>query len=418
MKQNIGTNQLPSRLLSLYLLTLVILCLWPVASGAREAVDSLLYVLNRYIGPLCFLLILLLLIRNSSEALPTYWPTLVGGGSLLISALSNGHLDGVFIAATFTVIGAVLASSYWRKNGERFAEFIHLGFVLWLMIPLLLLIFRGGDGWQEYFGTSDYSYHGFADSRVVFGLIASLTLVAAVGLAHDRFVPNYLLVPMLIGIVYLSQSRAAVLATVIGAAYVVTQKKGYKNSSFLIRLAAYCLIGFIAISTWKLFGRQAPLELMDTNRREILHSYWELIRPDSATREAGVAHRKIPQSYWEGMHPLAFLVGAGGMVSVQLSSGAVTQAHNLIIQSFVNWGVIGLIGQGIYLLFFYRRLTATRAKGCFLVLLVYSMFQPIQGTANFFSPITLMIMMFIAFLDSQNRSEGSADHVYVKPNRL
>jgi O-antigen ligase len=78
------------------------------------------------------------------------------------------------------------------------------------------------------------------------------------------------------------------------------------------------------------------------------------------------------------------------MNSMTLENGVVTEAHNLLIQWLSNWGIFGLLALMLWLFLFWKSLDSIYPRMLFIALLFYSLIQPIQGTANFFGPVTLI----------------------------
>jgi O-antigen ligase len=128
--------------------------------------------------------------------------------------------------------------------------------------------------------------------------------------------------------------------------------------------------------SWEIYGRQNSLTFINDTRYDIYLYYLQSINVNN------------------------FFLGHGKQLSVQLSQGGVTQAHNLILQWFVNWGFLGLTLLMVYLVAVLRSLKSCDSKMLMIAFLIYSMMQPVQGTANFFGPVTFLFFMMIIGLDN------------------
>lgn len=357
-----------------YVIVLQTLVFWPVQWQNRFVVDDALYFYNRYLTPVIFaiLAVYIFLTRKPPQI---NWRITFYFFVLIVSAVFNQRYKSLFLALDFLFIAyAFMFMSRVKELGTYFLP-LYAGVLIWMVTPLAAAAGGVGGGWAEYFWKSDLSYHRFADSRVIFGLVASIATIYAFALRFQSRVTEVALMCITLLMLYLSQSRAALFSAAIVLAYTTsgTERFGYRDLK--LNLLNYLLIAVLVAGSWKLFGRHEPLAFSDRNRDEIASIYFELLKNSN------------------------LLFGAGQMVDIVMSDGRVTQAHNLVVQWLLNWGLLGVISLGFYLYSFARILSTRAARGAFSVLLLYSLYQPIQGTANIFSPMTLWVLVFVLLSD-------------------
>ena len=87
----------------------------------------------------------------------------------------------------------------------------------------------------------------------------------------------------------------------------------------LIFISIVFIVLTLTLLSWEYFGRQNVLELLNSSRLEIYTYYFNQI---------GIEN---------------IFLGYGGMNSMTIKNGAVTQAYNLLIQWLSNWGIFGLL---------------------------------------------------------------------------
>ena len=169
---------------------------------------------------------------------------------------------------------------------------------------------------------------------------------------------------------YLSQSRSSFIALAFCLIYAINKK--YRNSIlkvFILSLV-FAILTFILLS-WEYFGRQNTLLFLNSPRLEVYTYYFNQISLEN------------------------IFLGYGGMNSMTNENGVVTQAHNLLIQWLSNWGIFGLLALMLWLFYFWKSLDSIYSRILFIAFFIYSLTQPIQGTANFFGPVTLIIFFII-----------------------
>jgi O-antigen ligase len=169
---------------------------------------------------------------------------------------------------------------------------------------------------------------------------------------------------------FLSQSRASFAALFGCLIYAINIKFSNKFFKLTIFSIVFVFLTLVMLS-WEYFGRQNVFELLNSTRLEIYSSYFNQMSIEN------------------------ILFGFGGQNSIVLESGSITQAHNLLIQWLSNWGIFGLLALMLFLYLFWKSLDSIHPKMLFIALLIYSLTQPIQGTANFFGPVTLICFFII-----------------------
>ena len=343
--------------------------------STRVDIDELLYFCNRYLEPLFFFLLALSLHRNRRTPFLN-WSAALYFLSITASSVANQKYKSLFLAVDFLLISYVLV---WIGQvddlGNYFLRF-SAGIFIWMVLPFMSIFTTAFGHWREFFSESDFSYHGFSDSRIFFGLVASIAAIYAFSVQIQSRIIAACIIGLVLGSLYLTQSRAAVFSAAVALAYTTSNSKKFGSRTLMSNLFYYLLFAVVISGSWKLFGRHEPLALSDPNRNAIAANYFDIILNSN------------------------ILLGAGEMVNINMPDGSITQAHNLLVQWLLNWGILGAAALVYYLYDFARRLYSREAKAVLLALVLYSLFQPIQGTANIFSPVTLWIILLIILSDS------------------
>jgi hypothetical protein len=181
--------------------------------------------------------------------------------------------------------------------------------------------------------------------------------------------------------IYFSQSRGAVVAIALACMYYIFGLDKALWKKFILWLVVLLIVAGVLLS-WKIFGRHEPFEFVNSTRQEIALKYIDNI---------------VAEKSW---------FGAGEQVDVVINGHAV-QAHNFFIQWVANWGWIGLVSFLIYSLSLWRLCDSLVGRMLLLVFFVFSLTQPIQGTANFFGPVTLSFLLYVAMAESVYRRAES-----------
>ena len=79
-------------------------------------------------------------------------------------------------------------------------------------------------------------------------------------------------------------------------------------------------------------------------------------------------------------------------------------AHNLLLQWIANYGIFTLAMLVGWLAAVFGLLRTTLARKLLIYLVFYSMFQPVQGTGNFFGPVTLLYFLVIFCVEIVERT--------------
>lgn len=369
-------------LLGLTLWLNVIGLLYPQQLDGVNHVAEMLRLVSSYITPIAFLVVLFLagitcvILNGKSDKVVGF--SVLAVLCFWVSALVGGvQLKNISVSIFFLVASLVIFAVYGKEHlfSDAFPEQMTRVLCWWATLPVALALHPD---FRDYF-VDDFenSFHGFASSRIGYGLWGAMLVVLLWRLRPFGYWGGAMMV-VLIGL-YLSQSRSAVVGLSVAYGYAVIASSCTTKDK-LAKLVLIALTAGIIMWSWGLFGRQEPFQMINSTRGEISAKYLELIR-------AG--------DYWWGR---------GNQVSVVLADGAETQAHNLLLQWIVNWGVIGTIALSAFLVAVWLRLRSSASKMLFLVWLTFSMTQPMQGTANFFSPITLIWFFVIVGIDGRAES--------------
>ncbi|MFJ2995305.1 O-antigen ligase family protein [Pandoraea sp. NPDC087047] len=351
-------------------------------------------VLSSYVTPLIFAF--LVVSRFIAHPKPAKENRLVFGAalaltvsyffSILISATHGEVAKSAAIAVFFSLATVVLFDVFGSapQTVARYLRILCPLLVAWTVIPAVLSL--AGPLRPLFMAIEDSSMHGFAESRIGFVLWGSmgLFLLWCSGLrARHQYVHDVLMGIMLIAL-YFAQSRGVVVGLSAAVIYYRIQsdepwRRKMRDIAIVVVVAALVCL------SWKVFGRQEPLEMVNGQRSSIYSSYFHELKRHSA------------------------LFGAGTMVDIPLEGTTQrTQAHNLVLQWLANWGILGAIGICVFLYATWTRLKTVEARMLLLIFMTYSMTQPVQGTPNFFAPITLLWYFTIIAVDVRSRVRAQA----------
>ncbi|CAN0617651.1 conserved membrane protein of unknown function [Burkholderia multivorans] len=340
---------------------------WLPGDGIATAIKL---ALSRYATPLAFCLIMLMTIPRVPKLIGTGRNVIVA--SLVVFAAYLGSLEtnglqvsSLAIACFFPLSAFVLFlfSAQLTEFNRTALKILVWTLGVWTTAPVLLVAFPSIR--PAILDSFEWSFHGFSASRIEFGLWSCMfaTLLWQRRAAMPRLAYLALMCLTLTGI-YFAQSRAAVAALCLALSYFIFSSD-LSSRTKVLAIAKIALIAGLVVMSWKLFGRQEPLEAINSTRHTITVEILSAI---------------TDRNLW---------VGAGTMVDVRLPDGTVTQAHNLILQWMANWGIVGTLALLAFLIVSWLWLGSLEARMLFLALAVFSMTQPVQGTANFFGPMTL-----------------------------
>lgn len=282
-------------------------------------------------------------------------------------------LMGVF----FLLFSIYLAFTKAEPEGaETIVALFKACFIVWLLAPLVaMLIDPSLTPMFVVVSLVDISYHGLSDSRVGFGLWVSV-FILLIGKPRSRFEWFLMLVSAVT--LMLSQSRAAVLGLLLSGSYALLRRhKG--GAAVVVRVLALLTLCLLPLLLWSAFGREDALTVSE-DRGLIWSRFLEYV-----------------QSHW--------LLGDGGMYVIELPEfdKVDVPAHNLLLQTVANYGVFTLVALLVFLAFVFHLLRSTRARMLLIFFVVYSMYQPVQGTGNFFNPLSLLFFLLTFAVDNSER---------------
>jgi hypothetical protein len=246
-------------------------------------------------------------------------------------------------------------------------------FIVWLIAPLLAMLIE--PSWFTMFfaiTAIDVSYHGLADSRVGFGLWVPVFIIL---IGKPKTKGEWFLVITAAATLLLSQSRGAIVGLLLSSMYGLT-RSAESAAGQLRRLLYLLILCAIPLVLWTVFGRDDALAVSE-DRGLILSRFIEYV----------------------GQH---WMLGHGSMYVIDLPEFAAIDvpAHNLVLQTIANYGVLALLALLSYLACVFATLRSTQARMMVIFMFVYGMTQPVQGTGNFFNPITLLFFLIAFAVDN------------------
>lgn len=356
--------------------------LWPSQSveGNLNYINYLLFI-TRILNPIfIFLFIFSYLAKGGKIHLSeiTYIALFYTFILIFSSLMGNEPFKNIFIAFFF-FMSSISVMNIYPHYYEKFPINIYITkfLIFWASIPVILLIFP--DLHPIFVDDFENSFHGFAGSRIEYGLWTTLGIILCV--TYRKFIKNYIInlsILLMTSGLFLAQSRSSFIALFICFIYAINRKFKDFYIKFMIFIMLFSVL-LLSLLSWESFGRQNIFEFLNSTRIEIYNKYYESITLEN------------------------LLFGFGGQRSVIIESGSITQAHNLFIQWLSNWGTLGLLSLTSFLYLFWKRLYSPYSKLFFLAFLFYSSTQPIQGTANFFGPVTLLSFFIIIGMESDSR---------------
>jgi hypothetical protein len=345
--------------------------LYPTWFPGDAIATAIKLALSRYATPVAFCLIMLMTLPRVPKLVGPDRNVIVASfvvfaaylGSLAINGL---QLSSLAITCFFPLSAFVLFlfSAQLTEFNRTVLKILVWTLGIWTTAPVILVAFPSIR--PAILDSFEWSFHGFSASRIEFGLWTCMfvTLLWQRRAAMPRGAYLALMSLTLIEL-YFSQSRAGVAALCMASSYFIfSSDLSWRTKG--VAIAKIALIAGLVLMSWKLFGRQEPLEAINSTRYTIIAEILKAI---------------TDRNFW---------VGAGTMVYVRLPDGTLTQAHNLILQWMANWGFAGTLALLAFLVVSWLWISSLEARMLFLVLAVFSMTQPVQGTANFFGPMTLV----------------------------
>ena len=307
----------------------------------------------------------------------------------LLMTLSATFADTVRIETLFMGLFFVLFNIYLallKENPRGAADVLRIFkayFTIWLLAPIAAMLVDPSLVGTFFVVTPiDVSYHGLADSRVGFGLWVSVFIIL-LRRPNSRF--EWFLMLVSVVTLLLSQSRAAIFGLLLSYSYAMLRARDGRQA-VVLRLIALLALCLAPLLLWSIFGRDDALTLLSEDRGVILSRFFDFI-----------------ETHW--------LLGNGGMYLVDIPEidKIDVPAHNFLVQTVANYGVLTLAAFLAYFVCIFRIVRSTRARMLLIFLLVYSMSQPVQGTGNFFNPITLLFFLVAFAVDNiENKAPRSA----------
>jgi O-antigen ligase len=360
-----GRNNLAYFLIGINLIAF----LWPVQLVENDwHYHQFLLLITNYLNPLIlfFYFCNFLINKNKINLSNIFYSSILYTILLIMSSLmGNEPIKNILIAIFFT-LSSISMNNIYKHNYVEWPINMYMTklLIFWSTLPVILLLFP--DFHSLFVDDFESSFHGFAGGRIEYGLWTTVAILLS--LTYRSSINKYLLYVLLFLMffgLFLSQSRASFAALTACLIYVVNRK--YIN--IILKLTFISIVSIVLtliLLSWEYFGRQNVLELLNSRRLEIYTYYFNQIRLEN------------------------IFLGYGGMNSMTLENGVVTEAHNLLIQWLSNWGIFGLLALMLWLFLFWKSLDSIYPRMLFIALLFYSLIQPIQGTANFFGPVTLI----------------------------
>lgn len=359
--------------------------LWPVQMIEDDVTyhDYLLLITN-YLNPLVLILYLyiFLVFKKSIIINNIIYISMLYSILLIISSINGSEpIKSIFIAIYFTLCNICIQCIY-KHDYIKFPinAWVTKLLIFWASLPVILLSIS--DFQSLFIDSFENSFHGFAGGRIEYGLWTTIAILLSITYraSFNKYLLHATLILMSTGL-FLSQSRASFVALFVCLIYAINIKfrnKFYKLTIFSIMFVFLTL----TMISWEYFGRQNVFELLNSTRLEIYSNYFNQMTVEN------------------------IFFGFGGQNSIVLANGSTTQAHNLLIQWLSNWGIFGLLALILFLYLFWKRLDSMYPRMLFIAFLFYSFTQPIQGTANFFGPVTLIcffIMMGMQYDYASNK---------------
>lgn len=358
----------------------------PTGANALFAAEISLYgrILSSVLTPLLVATTLAVALLDSRK---TKIPGDLLALSLVICALmcmsalmaETARVETLFMGLFFVLFNLYLALTRTSAEGARQVLAVFRAyFIVWLLAPLAAMLLDPSLFTMFIIVSPiDISYHGLADSRVGFGLWISVFIIL-LRRPNSRF--DWFLMSVAVATLALSQSRAAIAGLLLSYIYAMFRSARDRpggGRALTLRLVALLALFAVPIWLWSVFGRDDALTLLSEDRSVVLSHFFDFIA-----------------THW--------LYGNGSMYLVDLPELGYLDvpAHNFLVQTVANYGVLTLPAFLCYFICVFRAVRSMRARMLLIFLFWYSMTQPIQGTGNFFNPITLLFFLIAFAVDT------------------
>jgi len=282
-----------------------------------------------------------------------------------------------FIVSPFSVL--VLPFAYLTlfyvfpkySYSNRILKFVFITLLIWCILPLIILLIAPVSIKTQMFQIegSTLSLGGLAAHRNVYSFYVGLTIILTIFIETGRKRKFVTLGVLFIGIA-LSQSRSGIFAVVIALLYYFINKqtrlKSSKYSIFL--LIASCVIFYHLIMN---YGSRNDVFFSISDRIFLIQSFFELL--------------------WSNI-----FMGRGTAVLISTASTEDIPAHNFIIQTILDYGLLVAIPFFV-LLFNVWRESGLYYKTIFLYLMLIGLSQPYFsfGVPTYFTLSSLLIAIVV-----------------------
>lgn len=307
---------------------------------------------------------------------------------VIMSVAASGVFNfDVLIMSVFFVLFSIYLGSIInfvrRDQAAALLRIFKYYFSAWLLAPFFIMAVMPSAYDMFVTGTS---YHGFSISRVGFGLwVGAFALLIG---SSKRVTYRILLIVTLL-VIFLSQSRAAMVGLVMAYSYALWRERGWRA---LMPLVAVAMLVSLIIILWIAFGREDALEIGD-DRGLIYSIFIEYIKNN-------------------------WMFGYGGMKLIEIMEFDDIPAHNLLLQWIANYGIFTVAMLVAWLAAVFGLMRTVLARKLLIYFLIQSIFQPVHGTGNFFGPVTLLFFLVIFCVEIVERTPTITQHNThsMKPN--
>lgn len=395
-----------------------------------------------------FLIILYLFKKKCISVFKGYFRVILSAtlftSAILLSCMINQSFSkevivGALFFPIFTIFFVVITHVKYPFNFEGLVGCI---LIFWALTPFLFLLNLND---SALFLQLPCDWSGFAAGRLLNGYILGLTFLWIFFYKVNTNSLKVLWFSILLFIFFAlvaTRVKSSILAVLVCIYFFGFNQNSYR---YLRKLCFVIFLGFITIfgsTLWDSACRnylEKPImldysqeharwiqKIEPTRKSSTLQkiditpannvesfSYERILNkwlPHDGTRyEIYKGYLKEIQGNWlfgQGKFISLFIPGAGAD-----GTGRYTQAHNLIIQVFANFGLIGLLAIFAWILAFYRIIKCDSSRALYVYLIIYSQFEPLfGGSTNIFSPAPALIFLAIGILESHAIDSGSNPH--------
>lgn len=310
---------------------------------------------------------------------------------LLLSLYTHNFSRGKGVALLFIVSNFfIFSAAYPYAKFSKLINLIRLILTLWLILPLGLLIIFPSMSTFFISRSPEYSFQGFADSHIGFGLWLGLLVILLLREPNGPWRLWALLISMIELI--LCQSRAALIALAI--CYLYAYWVAHRNSlwSVIKRLFIVLISCRLILVIWQIFlNRNNALSFLGINHYTLLNS---------PRLQLLILFFKFIKHNW--------LFGYGSTYKVYLWAGW-NEAHNLLIQSIADYGIFVSFQFFAYLIIIFLEIPNKTSRMIFIFFILYSLAEPTFMPVYFFSPLPIIFFMIISMLKNDEATSRMSD---------